>query len=210
MEQVEIESVADPRHAAVLMEPLRWRILAEAREPVSAAEMARRIEISRQRLGYHVRALARAGFLKKAGRKRRGNFVEQRYMATARYYVLSPEVLGPLSADTAGLQDRFSGAYLVACAARTQWEVTRAREQAATRGRTLPTMTLDAEMRFESSEQRARFAQELSQAVTEVIARHASPHHTPEGVAAAGRPYRLLVACHPLLETEGKTKEQER
>lgn len=114
MEFAEIATVSDPRRAATLMEPLRCRILAEAREPVSAAEIARRLHVPRQRLGYHVRALAKAGFLRKAGRKRRGNFIEQRYVASARFYVLSPEVLGPLAPGAAPVLDRSGAACPVA------------------------------------------------------------------------------------------------
>ncbi len=72
-----------------------------AREPICAAELARRLALPRQRVNYHVRELERAGFLRPAGRQRKRNWIEQRYVATARSYVLSPEILGPLGARLA-------------------------------------------------------------------------------------------------------------
>ena len=90
-----IESVDSPRRASALLNPMRLRLVRMAQEPVSATELARRLGLPRQRVNYHVRELARAGFLRPAGRRRKRNLVEQRYVATARSYVLSPEILGP-------------------------------------------------------------------------------------------------------------------
>ena len=92
-EQSELEAVADRRSAAVLVKhPLRVDILRAAHEPTSASRIASELGLPRQKVNYHVRELARAGLLRRAGRRKRGNMYEQRYVATARQYVLSPEV----------------------------------------------------------------------------------------------------------------------
>jgi DNA-binding transcriptional ArsR family regulator len=188
-----LRSVDDPRQAAALFShPLRPRLLSLAADPVSATDLAGRVGLSRQRVNYHVRQLARAGLLRRAGRLRKRNMIEQRYVATARAYVLAPSVLGPLAADAAVAGDAFSAARLVALAAEAQAEVSHAVSAASQRGQRLATLSLAADVRFESAAQRAAFTAALQAAIVDVVGRHAAPAD-----AAAGRPYRLILACYP-------------
>ena len=101
----DLECVHDLQRAEALLHPLRMRILELAREPASATEMAGRLRMPRQRVNYHVRRLAERGLLRRAGRQRKRNMVEQRYVATARSFLLVPEVLGPLEADWRHVED---------------------------------------------------------------------------------------------------------
>jgi DNA-binding transcriptional ArsR family regulator len=191
--------------AAALLHPLRLRILDALREPDSAAGLARRLRLPRQKVNYHVRELARTHFLERAGQRRRRNMIERRYRTTARGYILSPELLGRLGVPQAQAEDAFSAAYLLGLLSLGQSELGRASREAASQGKRLATLSMNSEMRFETSEQRARFTVELQRAVVEVVARHASPYTRSDGAAAAGRPYRLLLGCFPIppkLETD--------
>jgi len=199
-----------PRAAAVL-HPLRQRILESLAEPDSAAGLARRLRLPRQRLNYHVRELARAGLLRRAGRRRKRNMFEQCYVATARGYALSPELLGRLGADPRRVEDTFSAAYLLALAAQLQAELGRASREASAQGKRLTTLSMNSEFRFESAEQRARFARALEAAVVDVIGRFASPAEREDGTAGPGRPYRLIVGCYPVpprSDSEKSTEER--
>jgi len=183
--------------AAALLHPLRRRILESLAEPDSAAGLARRLRLPRQRLNYHVRELARAGLLRRAGRRRKRNMIEQCYVATARSYALSPDLLGRLGADPRRVEDTLSAAYLLALAAQLQGELGRASREAAAQGKRLTTLSMNSEFRFENAEQRARFARALQAAVLDVIGRFASPAERADGSAGAGRPYRLILGCYP-------------
>ena len=111
---LELDFVREPSQAAILLHhPLRLKILAALLEPDSATGVARRMKLPRQTVNYHVRELARARFLARAGRRRRRHLFEQCYVATARGYVLSPELLGKLAADPAQVADTFSAKYLL-------------------------------------------------------------------------------------------------
>src|SRR5208282_6526139 len=143
--------VADLNRASALLHPLRLRILDALREPDSAAGLARRLRLPRQKINYHVRELARAHFLERAGRRRRRNMTEQRYVARARGYVLSPELLGVLQADCSRVEDVFSASYLLALSAQLQSELGRAAQEAEAQGKRLATMSLISELRFESA-----------------------------------------------------------
>lgn len=180
--------VAKLDQAAALLDPLRLEILKTATEPISAAGIAGRLKLPRQRVNYHVRALARAGFLKRAGRSLKRNMAEQRYQAVARSVVLLPELLGPVAPDAARMADPLSAAYLAATAAQIQSETARSAQQAAMEGKRLSTLTLDAGVRFRSPEQRSEFTQRLEQALVDAIAQYTSPD---------GSPFRLVLACYP-------------
>lgn len=194
----DLEPVAEAARATVLLHPLRLQVLRCARRARSATEIAAELGEPRQKVNYHVKELERSGFLHKAGRRRKRNFYEQRYRATARSYVLSPEILGPLAADWRRVEDRLSATYLLALAAQLQGELGRATREAAEQGKRLATLSLNAELRFESAAQRRAFATALSDAVTRVVAEHSSPARQPDGSPATGRPYRLVVGCYPI------------
>ncbi|MEM7164838.1 MAG: helix-turn-helix domain-containing protein [Planctomycetota bacterium] len=202
----ELECVADPARAAALLHPLRASVLAEARTPISAAGIATRLGVPRQRVNYHVRELHRCGFLHKAGTRKKRGMTEQRYIATARAYLLAPAVLGGAALDRATVAGPFSSAYLLALAAQLQNEVSVAREQAAAAAKPLPTMSVSSEFRFESAQQRTAFTEALQQAVVDVVARFTSPQQGRSGGEAPGRPYRLLVGSWPIPPTDSAQK----
>jgi DNA-binding transcriptional ArsR family regulator len=196
--------------AAAVLHPLRLQILDALREPDSASGVARRLQLPRQRVNYHVRELARAGFLTRAGQRRRGNMVERRYVATARSYVLSPELLGRLGLDPAAVADELSAGHLLALVARAHAEVGEALQQAGAEGKRLATLSIACDLRFENPEQRAWFATELRRAVLEVVDRCASPATNGAGSAAPGRLHRLIVGCYAPPPARGEINTRDR
>jgi len=194
-----LDLVRDSAQAAVLLyHPLRLRILEALLHPDSATGVARRMNLPRQTVNYHVRELARARLLSRAGRRRRRRMYEQCYVATARGYVLSPELLGKLAADPAQVVDRFSATYLLGLASKIQTELGRASQLAAKEGKRLATLSINTELRFTSPQQRAAFTEDLQRAIVEIVARHSSPFRKEDGSAAEGRPFRLVLGCYPI------------
>lgn len=194
-----IETVVDgPRAAVLVQHPVRRSIVALARTPISATEIAGKLGLPRQRVNYHVRKLARARFLEPAERRLRRNMVEQRYVATAQSYVIAPELLGALAPHATAVTDGASAAALFSIASRAQSDMTRVMAEAGTEYRRVSTMSLTADIRFETAEQRSAFAAALESAVADVIARHSAPFTAPDGAPGPGRPYRLFLGCHPI------------
>lgn len=183
-----VDVIEDPAAAAVALDPLRARMLAELREPASAASLAARVGLPRQKVNYHLRALEAHGLVAVAGERRHGGLTERLLVATAASYVVSPGALGASAPDPAAVGDRLSARYLVALAARAVREVGRLARRAEAEGRRLPTLAIDTEIGFASADDQARFADELTAAVT----RLAATYHRDDG-----RPHRLLVAAHP-------------
>jgi DNA-binding transcriptional ArsR family regulator len=184
----DVEVIEDAGAAAVALDPLRARLLSELIEPGSAASVAARVGMARQKVNYHLKALESHGLLELAEERMRGGITERVLRATAAAYVVSPAVLGESAADPDEAPDRLSARYLIALAGRVVREVGGLAQRAAAAGKRLPTMAIDTEIRFRSAEDRAAFADELTAAVIDLAARY---HHDD------GRPHRLIVAAHP-------------
>ena len=172
------------------------------REPESSAGISHRLKLPRQKVNYHVKEMARTRLLVPAGRKRKRRFYEQCYVASAKAYVLSPELLGKLAADARTMPDRLSAAYLLGLAAQMQKEVNRAIDLTPG-GKKVATLSLNGEVRFTSAEQRAGFTRALEKAIVDVVGKHTSPFQLKDGSPAPGRAFRLVLGCYPLAaETE--------
>ena len=184
----DVDVIEDSAAAGVALDPVRARLLAELAEPNSATGLAARVGITRQRVNYHLRALEAHGLVELAEVRRHGGITERVLRATAASYVISPAVLSEGAADPARAGDRLSARYLISLAGRAVREVGRLAPQAEAAGRRLPTMTIATEIGFRSAEDRAAFADELTEAVLALAARY---HHDE------GRPHRLLVLAHP-------------
>ena len=184
--------------AALLYHPIRVRILEALLEPDSATGIARRMKLPRQTVNYHVRQLARARLLARAGRRKRRRMFEQCYVATAQGYIFSPELLGKVAADPRQVADHFSAAYLLGLASKIQTELGRALELSDKAGKRLATLSINTELRFTSPEQRAAFTEELNRAIVSVVGRHSSPYVNADGAPASGRPFRLVLGCYPI------------
>lgn len=188
---VALEVIRKPERAAALLDRTRQTLLAHLAEPDSAAGLARRLRLPRQRVNYHLRALERAGLVELVEERRKGNCIERVVRATARAFVISPEALGALGLTAAAAQDRYSTAYLIAAAGRAIRDVASLEARARREGKRIATFTMDADVRFASAEARAGFAEELADAV----ARLAAKYH--DDGARAGRRFRVLAAIHP-------------
>ncbi|QCB94791.1 ArsR/SmtB family transcription factor [Cellulomonas shaoxiangyii] len=185
----DVEVIEDVGAAAVALDPVRARLLAELAVPASAAGLAARVGIPRQKVNYHLRTLEAHGLVELAEERRHGGITERVLRASAARYVVSPAAVSASAADPDATADRLSAGYLVALAGRVVREVGALARRAAATGARLPTLTVDTQIGFRSAADRAAFADDLTAAVLDLAARY---HHDD------GRPHRLVVAAHPL------------
>ena len=198
---LDVEVIHNPAAAAVALEPVRSRLLSELAEPASAASLAVRLKIPRQKINYHLRALESHRLVKVSKKRKWGGLTERLMVASAASYVVSPAAMGPAAADPARKADRLSAGYLIALAARVVREVSDLVRRAKAADKRLATLSIDTEIRFRSPLERAAFTEEL----TAAIARLASRYHDAE--APDGRSHRVLVVAHPS-PFQSQTKEQ--
>jgi DNA-binding transcriptional ArsR family regulator len=187
----DVAVIEDPAAAEVSLDPTRARLLAELAEPGSAATLAGRVGLPRQKVNYHLRALEKHGLIELVEERRKGNMTERVLQATASSYVISPVALSAVAPDPERAPDRLSARWLLAVASRLVHDVGTLLTGAAKAQKRVATFAIDGEIRFASAADRAAFAEELAQAVTTLIGRY----HDEK--AAGGRAHRLVVAVHP-------------
>jgi DNA-binding transcriptional ArsR family regulator len=188
---VDLRVIDDPESASVALAPVRSRLLSELRLPASAAMLAGRVGLPRQKVNYHLRTLEKHGLVRVESKKRWGGLTERRLVATASSYVVSPAALGPVAADPARGMDRLSASYLVALAARVVREVGQLLRRSEELDKRLATLSIDTEVRFRCAEDRAAFSGELTAAVAALVSRY------HDESAPVGRLHRLMIGAYP-------------
>lgn len=189
---LDVEVIEDPAAAVIALEPIRARLLAELAEPRSAATLAPRVGLARQKVNYHLRALEAHRLVQEVERRRWGGLTERLFVAKAASFVVSPSALGPVASDPERARDRLSASYLIALAARVVREVSQLLRLSAQSAKRLATLSIDTEIRFRSPADRAAFTQELAASVGALVARY------HDASAPGGRAHRLVVVAHPL------------
>ena len=196
---VGLEVIDDPAAATVALDPVRSRLLAELAEPASAAALAGRVGLARQKVNYHLRALESHHLVRPTGERKWGGITERLVEATASSYVVSPAAMGPAASDPGRSRDRLSAGYLIALAARVVREVSELATRARETGKRLATLSIDTEIRFRSAAERAQFSSELTAAITQLAARY------HDASALGGRTHRLVLVAHPLPQKNKET-----
>src|SRR5467141_1564910 len=189
---LDIQVIDDPAAATAALEPTRSRLLSELAAPASAATLATRVGLARQKVNYHLRALESHGLVQLAEKRECGGLTERLHVATAASYVVSPSALGPVAVDPNREVDRLSASYLIALGARIVHEVADLVRRAKKAGKRLATLAVDTEVCFRSATDREAFSNELTEAITKLV----SKYHDES--APGGRAHRLVVGAHPL------------
>lgn len=175
---------------AAMATPFRQQLLAALAEPDSAANLARRFGMSRQRIGYHMRELEKAGCIELARERQQRGLTERLFQVRPLAFVLGPEHGG--SAVTA--RERYSWAALLSLMAGVIWDLVRLRARADQAGKRLATLALEAEVAFANPTARRAFTEDLLAAVQATVAKH----HDPD--AAGGRRFRVVLGALPVFE----------
>jgi DNA-binding transcriptional ArsR family regulator len=187
----DVAVIDDPAAAMTALDPIKVQLLAELSEPASAAALAARVGLPRQKVNYHLRALEDHRLVEPAEQRRWGGLTERLMVASAATYVVSPAALGRIGADPARNSDRLSASYLIALAARIVREISDAWRAARSSDKRLATLSIDTVVRFRSPADRAAFTNDLASAVATVAARY------HDESAHGGRAHRLVVASYP-------------
>lgn len=179
--------VLDDAALAAMASPFRQKLLEALAEPDSAASLARQFDMSRQRIGYHMRELERAGCIQVAEERQQRGLTERLYQVRPLAYVTGPRTKPGLLRR----RDRFSWASLLSLLASAIQDLIRLRRAADAADKRLATLALEARVRVADPVARKRFTEELLIAVDTVVAKHHDPHCTQ------GRNFRLVLGALP-------------
>lgn len=175
----------EPEKVRRALSPIRRELLARLREPASATQLAAALEMPRQRVGYHLRALEEAGLIELVEERPRRGCVERILRTRPGALVVDPTVI---DTEFTHIHDQYAAEHLVTVAAGTVRDVARMQAAAADQGKRLLTFTVEASVRFEKPQDVHAFTDELAEAIRSVIERHDT---------AGGRPYRVIAGGHP-------------
>ena len=199
----DVDVIADPAAAVVALEPIRSRLLAELAEPASAATLAARLGLPRQKVNYHLRTLEAHDLVREAEIRRWGGIKERLLVASAGSYLVSPGALGPAAADPGRTRDQLSASYLIALAGRVVREMGDLLRGARRAGKPLASLAIDTEIRVRSAAERASVTRELTDAVAALAARY------HDEASPGGRRHRLVVLAHPLPAPDAQTTKED-
>ncbi|MGP9504039.1 ArsR/SmtB family transcription factor [Specibacter sp. AOP5-B1-6] len=198
---LDVAVIEEASAAEAALDPIRARLLAELRTPASAAGVAARIGLPRQKVNYHLRTLESFGLVELVGERRRGNVTERVLGATARSYVISPAALPGVAPDPFLAPNRHSARWMLGLAARLVRDVGTLITGADRTNQRLATFALDGELTFASAADRAAFVAELAASTAKLVEKYHSES------AAGGRRHRLVVALHPSVKPVPEPRE---
>jgi predicted ArsR family transcriptional regulator len=196
-----LDIIDDPARARVALQPIRLRLLHLLDRPQSAPQVARTMGMPRQRVLYHLRALEAQQLVEAHDHGSVGRRIDRSYVRTATSYAIAPKALGGVAVDTRTVVDAFSAAYLSAVAGRALNDLAALGRAAAARGKRVPTITLETQVRFATPADQRGFAADLTTAVTTLIAKY----HQPD--AAKGRTFRVFACGYPAVPTRADAPE---
>ncbi len=191
--QIPVELLEDSRQVSALAHPVRARILDALRSPDTAAGIARAFGRSRQYVSYHLKELERVGLVQRAGERRKGNFVEQLYEATARRFVVSSRFASDPERLASVFRDQVSLGQLSELGERLQRAAAELVDLAACEGQEIPSATVETEVRFPDDAARAAFMAEYVDTLKSLLAKHGK---------AQGTRFRVALAAYPELEED--------
>jgi DNA-binding transcriptional ArsR family regulator len=183
-----VEVLDDPEQVAALAHPLRLAVLDTLRTADSAAGVARALGETRQKVNYHVKALLDAGLLRAVGERRTGNFVEQLYESVASSFMVSSRLACSGDRRVEALRSQLPLEHLVELGERVQRDAIALLDRAAFDGEEIPSLTVDASVRFPDAETRAAFMDEYMAMMKPLLKKHSG---------RAGNTYRVALAVYP-------------
>lgn len=186
-----LDIIDDPARARVALQPIRLQLLHLLDRPQSAPQLAKTTGMPRQRVLYHLRKLEAQQLVQSHEHGSVGSRIDRSYVRTATSYAIAPKTLGGVAVNPQTVADAFSSAYLSAVAGRALNDLAALNRAAAARGKRVPTLTLETEVRFLTPADQRRFADDLTAALATLAARY----HHPD--APQGRTFRVFACGYP-------------
>lgn len=169
-------------------------------EGTSATDAARRLGLPRQMVNYHVQALQKAGFVIPIGEVRRRNMMERRVRATARSYLISPDILGALSGARRRPTDSATREALLALTARIQSDL----GSPGIKSSSPAALSFSSKIHFSTEERRGAFIRALGEAVVNVVQEFARKPGPP---APDQQPFGFILGLYPLPQSSNRKSQ---
>ena len=192
-----VELVEAPAGLQALAHPVRVQILEALRSPASAAAVGRLVGQPRQNVNYHLKELERAGLVRRAGRRRNGNFIETLYQSVAGTFLVSPRAAWGDPRRIKAMADQHSLENLVLLGERLQRDATALLDRAAFDGEQIASAAVGAEVCFADEKDRAMFLKEYLRKIGPLLEKYGRKD---------GASYKVAIAVYPEPDEKGEER----
>lgn len=194
--------IDEPSRARLALQPVRLRLLHLLDTPQSAPQLAKAMGLPRQQVNYHLQRLQAEHLVEAHDHGRVGRRIDRTYARTATSYVIAPKALGGEPIDPHAVSDAFSSVYFSAVTTRALNDLAALRRAAAAKGKRVPTLTLEAVVRFATPADQRRFADELAETFAALAAKY-HHEHDPQG-----RSFRVFACGYPAVPAPTDSNRQ--
>ena len=182
--------IQSPQQAKVLFKPIRLEILQQLGEARTCSDLAKVFNTSPQKIYYHIKLLQETGLVSKVREERVRGIMEGYYQASARNYMLSPEMVQQLGGAKMARQ-QLSLNNLFNLVEQMQVEITallQADEE-------IPSIGLSAQIALNNPRDRDAFMAELQESIQTLAEKYGARQDPPPFPEAI---YRLVLATYPV------------
>ncbi len=190
-----IEVVSDAERAHTLFHPARLHILQALKEPSSSAALAKKLDLPRQRVNYHLRELENQKLVELKEEKVKGSVKERIYQRKGSTFAISPAVFGKMQVEANDIQDKFSSSYQIARASQVIDELHQLQHGANQAQQKLPTLSIDVDVRFASAKDRNDFSAELTETIQSLVEKY------QDNKASNGRWFKFYAGAYPKIKS---------
>lgn len=183
----ELHRIEHLSEAKTLLNPIRISLLKLLREPQTCTDLARRLDMTPQRVNNHLKELLQEGLIEKVGEQTKRNLVEGIYQAIAKAYWLSPRLMEEGCLQT---EERISLNNLLMMAERLQDDVTSLLSQAGAEA--IPSVGATAEIRLAGPQERERFLRDFMAMMQELLKKY-------QGKGPGEERYTAMLLCYPVI-----------
>lgn len=176
---------------SALFKPIRLELLTMLAEPRTCGQLAEAFHTSPQKIYYHIKVLERAGLVEKVYEKRVRGIMEGYYQAAAESYWLAPDLVSQLGGERR-VNRQMSLGYLLGLAEQVQSEVSPLLKQEGD----IPSLGISAQINLKQGSDRAKFLEELQDAVQRVAAKYGETDNDQK-TGGGDDDFRLILACYP-------------
>ncbi len=162
-----LKIITEERAAQAFLDPTRRMLASALRKPQSAAGLAQRFGLPRQRVNYHLRTLENLGMLELAGTRQRRNCTERLLQLTADAYCIDPGLLGELGRPTEPVNDRFGITAVILRLSRALSDIIARKRRAEREGRRFDSLCAEVTLAFENRSEQQSFMIELQRFLKE-------------------------------------------
>lgn len=190
--------IESPEQALALLNPVRGEIVAQLVEPASAAEVARVLGDTPQRINYHLKMLEKVGLVRRCGTRQVRNLVEVLFQAIAKSFVLA-ESLSMKPETAQKLKDQGALSHLIQTAERLKQDALVLMERSDATEQ-VPSASLQLNVPLGDEGQRAAFVDDYVAAVQALVCKYTGQAGKSGGNAdsAGGKqPYQVVLAVYP-------------